>query len=40
MPKEREKKMMQQPTKLRVCLVGGVKKWKDRKWWEDRKMRG
>ena len=24
---------------LRVCLVGGVKKWKDRKWWEDGKVR-
>ena len=22
---------------FRVCLVGGVEKWKDRKWWEDRK---
>ena len=23
---------------FRVCLVGGVEKWEDRKWWEDRKM--
>ena len=22
---------------LRVCLVGGVEKWNDRKLWEDRK---
>ena len=22
---------------LRVCLVGNVKKWKNGKWWEDRK---
>ena len=20
-----------------MCLVGGVEKWEDRKWWEDRK---
>ena len=25
---------------LRVHLVEGVKKWEDRKWWEDGKMGG
>ena len=23
---------------LKVCLVGGVEKWEDRKWWDDRKV--
>ena len=22
------------------CLVGGVEKWEDRKWWEGGKVRG
>ena len=25
---------------LRVRLIGNVKKWEDRKWWEDGKVRG
>ena len=25
-------------SRLRVCLVGGVKRYEDRKWWDDRKV--
>ena len=25
---------------LRVCLIGGVEKYEDKKWWEDGKVGG
>ena len=31
---------IKQSKTLRVRLVGGVKKWEDRKWKEDRKVKG
>ena len=38
--KNKNKKCVLNWLNLWICLVRVIEKWEDRKWWEDRKVRG